>query len=63
MNKIMLNKSRVSGRVAKPVVFDVRVTPELGSAMKFDTFITEYVGDGSDTSFLDGAPQTIEPEE
>lgn len=52
-----------TGRVAKPTVFDVRVTPKLGSAIKFDTVITEYVGDGSDTSFLDGAPQTIDPED
>lgn len=37
-------------KVAKPVVFDVRVTPEVGSTVQFDTFVTEYVGTGEDTS-------------
>ena len=49
-----------SRRVASPTVFDVRIEPEIGGKIKFDTFVTEYVGAGaeSDASFLDGAPQT-----
>lgn len=46
-------------RVAERTVFDVRVAPKPGSTMKLDSYITEYVGDGEDTSFLDGSPQTI----
>ena len=30
-------------------VFDVRVEPEEGSKLKFDSYITEYVGDGNST--------------
>ena len=32
---------------ASPEVFDVKVTPKGGSFATFDTFFTQYVGDGS----------------
>jgi len=31
-------------KLAEPTVFDVRITPEIGSRVQFDNFVTEYVG-------------------
>ena len=33
-------------QLASPDVFDVRVEPKEGEFVKFDTFFTQYVGDG-----------------
>ncbi len=43
-------------KVAKPVVFDVRVKPDLGSKVTFDTYVSEFVGAGNDLRFM-GAPE------
>lgn len=32
-------------KVASPKVYDVRVEPEPGASLEFDTFVTEYVGE------------------
>jgi len=30
--------------IADPTVYDVRIAPEVGSRVQFDTFVTEYIG-------------------
>lgn len=35
-----------SNKLASKTTFDVRVEPEVGSKIKFDTYVTEYVGNG-----------------